>query len=573
MRCLQHLFLVTLLAILLANCERNSTVTIRPDGSCHSLTEMTFPRAQFESQVRQMDMLDEPDEDEDEDVDAKTTPTPPAEATRKEGKPAETKADDAAAKDAELEARIRKAFEKRLAFLQNIPEQARLEKLSVTKETVQASVSIEYPSLDEMLSDSFFLEQNGQCPWRIEKDEQGRLKVSLTPGEAAKRQGERAEMVNYLMQNKMKMAFLLKLPGKVISSTLPDTKDATTGYRFDASAKDGAEAYLKTVTNPIVVVAELGGLKLDEPVESSDPYARRKPRQDAGANLTVAEAGPGWTAKACTVTTTTVFYFPGGREALLGPEGEEENETKPGILIQARLNAPQGRFLQSIAKAKVTKAEDDKGRPIELTRKERKSEPDEANEPDEDWEGGTVFGSENDGATGMDFHLRLGAPAPGASAVEKLEGTLEAVSFGGWKEHSIPSPSADPQKEIDLSELVPGAKLVVLKATLPQAGDRTQGHRSGSDEASVRVRVTGPNDVSELAFRLLRPGGREGRMQSYVNEHSSRRKGQQTVRVVDIQYQSWDEDNAAQPLTLQVRRPKDVKRERVKFTLDGVDLF
>jgi hypothetical protein len=559
-----RLFLGVLLAVLLASCERKSTVTIRPDGSCQSLTEMTFPRAQLEAQLRQMDMMEEAGEEEEEEDEDE--PKPPAEPAKKEEKPDEKAADAAAKKDAELEAQIRKVFENRSAFLRNLPEQAKLDKLGVTKETVQVSVSVEYPSLEDMFSDPYFIEQNGPSPWRMEKDEQGRLKVSITPGEMVKQQGERGQMVNYLMQNKMKMAFLLKLPGKVISSTLPATDGATTSYSLDASTKEGAEAYLKLATAPIVVVAELGGLKLDEPVESADPYARRGPREVPGAILPIVDAGPGWSVTARTVTTTTVYYFPGGREALLGPEGEEGEDSKPGVLIQARLNAPKGRFLQSLAKAAVEKAEDDKGRKIEGSRKAG------AGEEEEDWEGSEVFGRENEDAVKMDFTLRLGAPAPDATAVEKLDGTIEAVSFGGWKDHHVPSPAADPKKEIDLSELVPGAKLVILKASSPQAATKP-GRGSNGDQRHVRVRLTGPAEISGIAVRLTRQGDQAGRTHSYANDRSSRRKGQQTVREIDVQYQSYGEDNSTQPLTLQVRIPKDVKRERVKFKLEGMDLF
>lgn len=110
-----RLFLGVLLAVLLASCERKSTVTIRPDGSCQSLTEMTFPRAQLEAQLRQMDMMEEAGEEEEEEDEDE--PKPPAEPAKKEEKPDEKAADAAAKKDAELEAQIRKVFENRSAFL------------------------------------------------------------------------------------------------------------------------------------------------------------------------------------------------------------------------------------------------------------------------------------------------------------------------------------------------------------------------------------------------------------------------------------------------------------------------
>jgi hypothetical protein len=92
----------------------------------------------------------------------------------------------------------------------------------------------------------------------------------------------------------MKFEWKLALPGKILSSSLPGTEGNETWLRLDAEKPESVDAALKLVEAPLVITAELGGLKVDEPLESKKLVRSAARRSSGEPDLPITEAGPGF---------------------------------------------------------------------------------------------------------------------------------------------------------------------------------------------------------------------------------------------------------------------------------------
>ena len=76
-----------------------------------------------------------------------------------------------------------------------------------------------------------------------------------------------------------------------------------------------------------------------------------------------------------------------------------------------------------------------------------------------------------------------------------------------------------------------------------------------------------------------RPTGRGSRRRRKRSERASARRqstsgaGDQTVREMTLQYDVWSDEASEVSPQLVIRRPKDLKRQKVPFVLEAIDLF
>ena len=228
-----------------------------------------------------------------------------------------------------------------------------------------------------------------------------------------------------------------------------------------------------------------------------------------------------------------------------------------GCVIQARLYAPEGRTVSELGAVRVARAVDDQGRPIKPKRGQS-----QGNVP--------VRFPRYDGeepGTQTDFAIRLELPPRDAITIEELEGEAIVTTFGKWKEHRIDKIQADKEKEIDVSDVLPGATVAIrsVKARVDEDGNLS---------GTVSLKATGPEELQHVEFRVEAPGV-ESLRSNEMRSSSTSRAGKRT-RTITIQVYAYGEElepNQEVPLTLVVRQPDDIKRERVKFTLEAVDLF
>ena len=149
----------------------------------------------------------------------------------------------------------------------------------------------------------------------------------------------------------------------------------------------------------------------------------------------------------------------------------------------------------------------------------------------------------------------------GAQIGDKPPGFFEVLASIGWKEVVLTNVQADASKEIDLGEVLPGAKLVIKKI-----GGR-------KPQRTIEATLEGPAAVYQLELKTkvnTRQGGH-----SSSSDRRTTTSGTKTIRHVMIQSYEFQmgEEPKDNPLILVVRYPQDPKRERVRFKLTALDLL
>jgi hypothetical protein len=510
-----------------------TTVTIRADGSCVVKSESTQSRKLLEMQVKSWERYRQAEEARDAAEESSTPMTPPPRAA------------DKPLTDQELTAAIYRMTTNRNEFMPEATEQ--IESLTVQSNEVRIVQGRAFATLREFLDAGIYTW--GPTVLMPEKARleatNGNLRLTFLPSKGAERY---ATMATRQWKNaKAKMEWKLILPGKVLTSDLPQTEGNSTSFAFDTAKPEELEKILALVGKPIAITAELGGLKLDEPLESGHPHAVR--RQSGAPELPITDAGPGFVAEATGLTLSTVYQFPGAQPTNARPQMDFMDFEPEGTTVSAKLFPPKGRVIKSVSGVRLLSAKDDQGREIARPKSDGEDFAEEAND--------MLFSSGNEDAQSINMQVRLALPAPDAQTIEELQAEAVALTIGSYKELLLTNVQADAQKVIDLGELVPGAKLTILKVT------------SKKSQSSVQVRLEGPPAVDQTELKIKRTS-RSGSSHTMQQQSSTRDKV--TKRTLTVQ--SYDhEGGGGGPVTLEVRQPQDAKRERVQFKLSGLDLL
>lgn len=513
--------------------EEHATLTIKPDGSCQFVEETVQPRTVAEQQVRSRERIEKMAETMDEEESGTNSAAGP------EAAPKPFTDDELGRKFQEM---MNDQFEERG------DESAGKVSVEVKKDSVRMVITRSFATLEEML-------KNGSEIWwqeavsfenvRFEKDTNGLLRVTLTP---------RSEMQRYFknVRSALKLSGVsseLKLvfPGKVLTSGFPGTQTNSTWLAIDGKRDETIEAVEKLYNGPVVITAELGGLKLEQPLELKKLAQARRGRGEAGDELPVTDAGPGFVAEAQTITTTTLRVFPDGENYF--KQGSRYFGQQTGTVVSAKLFAPKGRSLQSAGDVRVLKAVDNQGRVIPV-----ESE-------DEETGSSHVFSSGSPDANSAQIQLRLQLPQPDAQAIDELAAEAIVVTAGAWKEMTLTNIQQNATNELDLAGVLPGAKLIITKFT------------SKNRQLNLQAQIKGPPTVRRLDVQAKIPG--TDNFNSNLSERNFRTKGNESTRTISIQGYGYSDEGS--PLegafVLVVRYPEDLRRERVNFKLKGLDLL
>ena len=300
---------------------------------------------------------------------------------------------------------------------------------------------------------------------------------------------------------------------------------------------------------PLVVTAE--------PLNSKKLVRLPSRRANAEPDLPITDAGPGFLAEPVSLTISTAHYFPEGKEHFKNrPEAAMFGMEPPGTVVSARLFPPKGRQIRSVTGLRVIAAKDDKGRAISTEA--------ESSNAGESYTASSYSPEEPEKSGAARVQLRLGLPAPDAQTIAQLEAEAVVLTIGGWKEMLLTNIQADAEKEIDLGEVLPGAKLIVKKVS----GRRPR--------TIVQARLEGPAAVSQLEVGI-QSNSRRGRSSNAANQRTTT-SGKLTTRnltlqAYDVQPGGGGERGKNSPPTLLVRYPQDMKRERLQFKLSALDLL
>ncbi len=224
-----------------------------------------------------------------------------------------------------------------------------------------------------------------------------------------------------------------------------------------------------------------------------------------------------------------------------------------GLTVGAKLFPPKGRLIKSVSGLRVKTAKDDKGRGITGT----------ADVSDDAVSFSEFSYGSNDQEKGgtARVQLHLGLPAPDAKTIDQLDAEAVVLTIGGWKELVLTNVQADAKKEIDLGEVLPGAKLIVKKIS----GRRPQ--------TMIELRLEGPPAVNQLEAKI-KLSSRQGGSSNVSNQRTTT-SGNKTIRNLTLHAYEFEPGEAGKnvPPTLVVRYPQDMKRERIQFKLTTLDLL
>ena len=486
-------------------------------------------------------------------------------------KPAAKDAQAQAAKDAKLVADIKQMIETEHPLFQGPEPKASLDVVEVKEDTVRTVLSTTFKDLRSLVTHYPTALSSGMgSRLLIDKDEQGKLRVAVSvAGSKRTRRMMIRQTEEMLTQTEFTGSWTFVMPGKVLSSSFGEVKDNTAVITIDSRKKDWKDAVKKILTDGIVIVSEPGKLKLDDlPLDSAklavSPFG---PRTD-DSDLPIADARPGFRVTPVAVTTSTVHYFDDAATFLGDPDammGVGEGNT---CVVQARLHAPAGRLVLAMGSVRVIKAVDDQDREVK---------PWDAGEMGPGWQyGGFGMPTPEGQQKSVNFEIRLALPKQGAEAVEELRGQLVVTTFARWKQQAIGEIKPDPKVEIDLSDVLAGAKMVIKKVKMR----KTKQAQIEREFGHVTLEVSGPPQVRRLDFNMRSdrtdPEDRWRSGDAYVRQDRSWRAGDKTVRRLTLQYDvQYDTRTPAAKgnRALVVRYPDDLKRERLNFTLQALDLF
>jgi hypothetical protein len=524
--------------------DTHTTLVIKPDGSCVLSNEVIQTRKSLEMALKNWERYSKMSEGIS---DPGPDDPPPAEPPKTDQKPLT---------DSELIAKIREMHKERPRIeAADSGNALEVDTVEVSSNRVRLVTRWPFPSLKELLSQTPFTWGPNVLMFedaRAELDTNHNFRLSFTPGQGASQFAR--NFSSGWKSSKMKFEWKLGLPGKILSSGLPNTEANATWLALDGEKPDTVDAAIKLLGAPLIITAEPAGLKLDEPLESKKlvraAWKKLKPEPD----LPITDAGPGFVAEPVNITLSTAHYFPEGEKHFKDrPETSMFGMSQTGAVVAAKLFPPKGREIRSLGGVRVKSAKDDKGRPIA-------GASGDAADAESESESINFAMNESEKGGAARFELHLGLPASDAKSIDELQAEAVALTLGSWKEMTLTNLQADAKVEIDLAEVLPGAKLTIKKIG-------GQGRQK-----TVELTLSGSKEVSQIDFKL-KIGNRRG-PESNTNDRRTTTTLNKTTREVTVQRYDFERgaDAGAAP-TLVVRYPQDLKRERVQFKLTALDLL
>lgn len=522
--------------------ETKTTLIIQPDGSCLVRSESGMPRAMAQQSAVMMERYSEESNDE-------SSGEPAAEPAESE-EPAEPKP----ISDEALTQKLRKLHD---AMWNWMPEESRprVERIDVTKDRVVTIATNAFATIQSLLDDGrrqLALTGLAFERARFEKDGDGRLKLTLS--RATSPQARPRDFLQSWKESRFKGELRFVLPGKIVSSDLPATEGNATWVAVDFANEESLQNALKFMTSTqSVVIAELGGLKLDSPIESTDPRVDRNSAPETDATHPNQDASPGFVAEVQSLTLTTLHTFTAAVGTAAQDPAADEGQAGPHpVTVSVRILPPRGKTIQSAQGAKVLRAVDDQGREIRpLTTKNTRN-------TDLQSMGGYNYGGGPQGTTQIELPLEL--PLPDARSIESLSAEVVLTTVSEWREVRIDHLKAGSTNVIDLQAILPGATLTITKVT----------GRPG--QFMIASTLAGTAGVRKVQFAGLSAGEDGSSFRAYDSQVTT--KAGQTIRKVTINIYGGGSATAdAEGDGFRVRIPSDLRQERFQFTLKELDLL
>lgn len=525
--------------------EQHVTLTIEPDGRCQLRVETVMSRDLAEKTVRMMEKFKKMQEQmaDAEDSETKVEPT-------------STNA-PVALSDTELLTKLRESATHRFGEedAKPKPEPA----VELQGGSVRVIATNVFASAAELAGGYDWHQLFWGFPMsalKLANETNGNLRLTLTPwtqrGAGSYLKSLTDQWKNAGVQYEAKIV----MPGKILSSGFPETSDRTTSFRLDATNAANLQVFRAMVTTSIVIVAESGGLKLTEAVDSAAASRQRYGRQqNEFADLPLQPASPGYLAEADSAQVTTVYHFPEGTN-LLKNRHAFDLETA-GVSVRGKLFPPKGWSLLAVNNLKVTAARDDKGRKVESR-----------SEDTEDYSGmSSAYVSTEREDPSAQLNLALKLPEPDAKAIEEVDVVAEVVMVASWKEMELKNVAARGGETVDISSVLQGAKLTFIQQT------NKAGSSGGMRQFNMTLKLEGPRDIKSIKVECKASDDGRSNFSSY-DSNSRTVKGINTREVRITGYSMFSEGGVdSSEVKIILRYPENPRREKVEFKLTGIDLL
>lgn len=500
-----------------------ATLTIQPDGTSEVRAEGVQPRQSVERWVRAMARISSAVDDEEdmgEDV-------PPAA--------------DTPLSDKQLE-------EKLLQFTGNSDSPlAPTWEIKVESEGEQARITTRqsFKNLDGLVSAAPDIWQRAGLPVQNVRLEASNNVVRLTMRPVANSTQSRY-LRRMLRNSTVTNELMIVVPGSIVSTDLAQVSSNAVRFVLNTKDADSLSAAEKLGEQPFTLAFEAGGLDVKRPLESRILARSVRESADGYAALPLSDAVVSYEAEAVGLMISTVHLFPGASNNARALRQFDALD-RGSVTVTAKLFAPRGRFILRASDVRAVRAVDDKQRPVL---------PHEAEESSSmaSWDS-----SKSERQTSIEVSLRLSMPLPDAEGIEELECEAIAVTAGSWKQMFITNIVAS-SNAMDLHHVLPDATMTIREASFK------------SGQVRVVATLSGPPEVKQVSVNVENPDAEHFSAHSY--ETGSQKGSGTNSRTITIQGFSFGQGEM-QPgrFRLNVQIPADLKRERARFQLKGLDFL
>lgn len=468
--------------------------------------------------------------------------------------------------DAELERLLRRTLRPHFVLAED--PRFRVEALQVGADTVEYVTVEEYGSIQEWLVRGWVAsceEWSGLRHVQIGEDSRGRLRMSFLRGAEPETKGgkekarELREWRRFIESEGLHRSLRFELPGRVLRSDLPNKRGNATWIDLDPDRPASIDAAGRLVVGPVTILAESGGLRIEEPIDSwrlgeYGDYALG-PLMD----LPVVGYATGYSVRA-----ESIALFSYKRFAASEPYYENSSHAiwygseVWGLSIDVGITPPRGRVIRRVELPVLKITRDDRGR---VLRAEPHADSNDVVDSFGAYEPAFFPGYTENSQTEQ-FELATVLPHPDARRIQRLEGEVVVMSVAGWRGVLFHDVRVGGEQNVDLSTLLPGARLTVLAA----------GRRSHSE--FIDVLLEGPASIiGSLEVGFKREGAQHGVNQARLEP--ARKIGDTWKRRLLVKCFGGDrtaEEESTLPLIVGVRLPLDPRRERLQFKLPPMDL-
>lgn len=424
--------------------------------------------------------------------------------------------------------------------------------ISIAEKNVRLVLSGTYPTFRQ-----FYSHQRNLLEWpsakaiTLKRNADGKLLFELTP--------HVTKFQKYGIPNALGLSLTLKFPGKILESTLPDVAEDSTSINIASDAPTREEKLKNLTKQTIRVLAEC-----DDFPKTAEMRFKRANQNDSiemtpktfasipttNAPLRAHRIFPNET------TVSRFVIFPEAEEIfkLRGKDMPLHDETMPSSLaINVCLLPPEGRKLLWVEKPlSFICAVDNKGRDIPSL------------------SAGRQMHYFSDDSFSLDrkeqYEFSLAQPESDANAVEHLMAQAVVVTCADFSSKSIPLQSKKEDTVVDISDLIPGAKMTIQDV-------ESKSRNQSMIEGKCTVVLSGPPAINFISCDIKY--GDETSTRNNINRNESTNSNGITTKSMFMNFYAYSHSDTPihQTPTLIIYFPLDIKKENVTYLLDGVDFY